>query len=191
MYIIGLTGGIATGKSTAAATLRSFGAYVVDADAISRALTMPGGAAADDVLRRFHTLDRKALGRIVFSDPKARADLEAIVHPKVKESIDAALANHLGPIAVLDVPLLYESGMEALANEVWVTHVPQAEQIRRLMARDRLTEAEAMIRINSQMPTEEKLRRADAGIDTSGPKEETAMRIRSLWQAARERAALS
>lgn len=188
MYIIGLTGGIATGKSTAAATLRSLGAYVLDADTVSRALTAPGGAAADAVLRRFHTLDRKALGRIVFSDPKARADLEAIVHPMVRGAMAEALKAYSGDVAVLEIPLLYESGMETLADEVWVTYLPLEVQAQRLMARDGISQADAMARINCQMPTEEKLRRADAAIDTSGSVQETATRVQSLWRAALEKA---
>ncbi len=189
MYIVGLTGGIATGKSTAANVLRELGAFVVDADEIARGLTLPGGAAADAVCRRFGTLDRKAIGRAVFSDERARADLNAIVHPLVHDAMLAALAASGAAVAVLDVPLLYESGMETLADEIWVTHVSREEQARRVMRRDGLSEADALARIDSQMPTEEKLRRANAGIDTSGAPENTRARIEALWSAARRKAA--
>ena len=188
MYVIGLTGGIASGKSHAAGVLRALGAEVIDADAISRSLTAPGGAAAAAVLARFGTLDRKALGRIIFSDPAARADLNAIVHPLVRRAMDEAIAASPAAVCVADVPLLFEAGMEDIADEVWVVHVPAAEQISRLMRRDGLPAGEAAMRVESQMPTAEKLRRADAAIDASGPKEETAARLSALWQAALERA---
>lgn len=187
-YTIGLTGGIACGKTAAAQALGVLGAEVIDADAIAHALTAPGGAAADAVLARFGTLDRKALGRAVFSDEAARRDLNAIVHPLVISAVKGALAAAKAPVCVMDVPLLYEAGMEGMADEVWVVHVPPAEQLRRVMERDGLSEADARARVNSQMPTEEKLRRADAAVDTSGPKEETAKHIEALYAAALRRA---
>jgi len=182
MYIIGLTGGIASGKSHAAGVLRELGAEVIDADAISRALTAPGGAAAAAVLARFGTLDRKALGRIIFADPAARADLNAIVHPLVRKAMDEAIAASPAPVCVIEVPLLFEAGMEGLADEVWVVYVPVAEQVERIMKRDGLPEKDALMRVESQMPTEEKLRRADVAIDASGSKEETAARLSALWR---------
>ncbi len=188
MYVIGLTGGIASGKTTAARTLSSLGAEVIDADAIARALTAPGGGAADAVLKRFGTLNRKEIGRIVFSDECARLDLNEIVHPRVTEEIKARVARSAAPVCVLDVPLLFEAGMEHLADEVWVVYVPRKEQVRRVMARDGLTEGEAARRIDSQMPTEEKIRRADAAIDTSGPVEKTQETLKALWADALRKA---
>lgn len=182
MLVIGLTGGIACGKTTAAAALKELGAKIFDADAVSRALTLPGGAAAQDVLRRFGTLDRRQIARAVFSDPAALADLNAIVHPRVNEAMERFLAENAGERAVvLDIPLLYECGMERYADKVWVVFVPQEEQIRRVMARDGATREEALARIAAQMPTEEKCRRADAVIDTSGPVDETRAHIAALW----------
>ncbi|MDR0896533.1 MAG: dephospho-CoA kinase [Oscillospiraceae bacterium] len=187
-YVVALTGGIATGKSTAAAVLRALGAPVLDADAISRALTAPGGAAAEAVLARFGTLDRRALAAIVFTDERARGDLNAIVHPLVTDALRQGIAEAAAPVVVLDVPLLYEAGLDGLADEVWVTHVPEAEQIRRLHDRDGLEEAAARARINSQMPTAEKLRRADHGIDTIGAPEDTRACVKALYTQALKKA---
>ncbi len=188
MYIIGLTGGIATGKSTAAQALRSFGADVIDADAISRAATMPGGSAAPAVLEAFGTLDRKAIAGKVFADPEARRRLEAIVHPIVRAEMARRIGESRAPVCVLDVPLLFESGMETMADEVWVTWVPGDEQLRRVRVRDGLDEDAARARIASQMPTEEKIRRADHAVDTSGSFENTRACLRRLWEQALERA---
>ena len=188
MYVIGLTGGIACGKSNAAKVLRELGAEVIDADAISHSFTVPGGAAADAVFARFGTLDRKALGAIVFSDEEERKALNAIVHPLVQKAVDEAVAACRQPLCVVDVPLLYEAGMESIADEVWVVHVPRREQLRRVIKRDTLSTKDALRRIQSQMPTEEKLRRGDAAIDTSGSREETRRQIEVLWQGALRRA---
>lgn len=180
MRIIGLTGGIATGKTTAANALAEMGAKVIDADAISRALSAPGGEAAEAILKAFGTLDRAALGRLVFADEDARHALEAILHPLVRRKMEAEIESAQSPIVVLDVPLLFEAGMEDMADEVWVTTAPRETQIARVMARDGKTRAEAEARIKSQMPASEKLRRADAVIDTSVSKQETRERLRAL-----------
>lgn len=182
MYVIGLTGGIASGKTTAAETLRALGAEVIDADAISREVTAADGIAAPAILDRFGTLDRKALGAVVFSDVQARRDLNAIVHPLVRQEMLARMADSGAPVVVLDIPLLYETGMETMAHEVWVVHVPRDIQVQRVMARDHLTQAEAIARIDSQMPTEEKVRRADVAIDTSGTFLQTRRQLEAHWQ---------
>ncbi|MDR0929043.1 MAG: dephospho-CoA kinase [Oscillospiraceae bacterium] len=187
-YVVALTGGIATGKSTAAAVLRALSAPVLDADQIARALTEPGGAAAEAVLHRFGTLDRRALAGIVFADDRARGDLNAIVHPLVADALRKGIAEANAPVVVLDVPLLYEAGLDKLADEIWVTHVPEAEQIRRLHTRDGLEEAAARARIESQMPTAEKLRRADHGIDTMDAYEVTRARVQALYTQALKKA---
>lgn len=187
MYVIGLTGGIASGKTTAADTLRQLGAQVIDADAISRALTAEGGAAAPAIQARFGTLDRKALGAVVFADDAARRDLNAIVHPLVQREMEAQMAASAAPVVVLDVPLLFEAGMEHMADEVWVVFVPKAQQIERIIARDGLSRADAIARIDSQMPTGEKLRRADVTIDTSGSFTQTRRLIEDSWHDALEK----
>lgn len=191
MYVIGLTGGIASGKSTAAEALRGMGLPVIDADAISRALTAPGGAAAPFILERFGTLDRKALGRLIFSDARARQALNDIVHPMVVRHMQAEMAMSAAEIVVLDVPLLYEAGLEGMTNEVWVMHVPREEQLRRVMARDGLGEADALARIQSQMSTEEKIRRADLAIDTGGTFAQTRAALEDALRTARLRAGLT
>lgn len=191
MLVIGLTGGIACGKTTAAATLRALGAPIFDADAVSRALTREGGAAADDVRARFGTLDRKKIASVVFHDPAALAELNAIVHPRVNAALDEFLRETRAsgaPVCVLDVPLLYECDMDALCGETWVVSVPQEEQVARVIARDGATREQALARIAAQMPLEEKRRRADAVIDTAGPVEETQKRVAALYAQARERA---
>lgn len=189
MYVIGLTGGIASGKSTAAKALREMGATVIDADAISRALTAPGGDAAHAVFTRFGTLDRRALGSIVFSDEDARRDLNAIVHPMVRQAMQREMDAATTPVVVLDVPLLFESGMETMADEVWVVHAPRQVQVARIMARDDLPREAAEARIDSQMPTEEKLARASVAIDTSGPASRTREALQKHWTAVTERVA--
>lgn len=188
MYVIGLTGGIASGKSTAAEALRRMGVQVIDADAISRALTAPDGAAAPLVLERFGTLDRKTLARLIFSDAQARQALNDIVHPMVARQMQAELAASTAEIIVLDVPLLFEAGLEGMADEVWVVHVPNEEQLRRVMARDGISEADARARVDSQMPTDEKMRRADVAIDTTGPFEQTVALLENALRDARLRA---
>lgn len=191
MLIIGLTGGIACGKTTAAAALGALGAPIFDADAVSHALTGEGGAAAADVLARFGTLDRREIAKAAFSDPAALADLNAIVHPRVNAALEEFLRESRAsgaPVCVLDVPLLFECGMERLCDETWVVSVPQEVQLARVIARDGATREAALARIAAQMPMEEKRRRADAVIDTSGPKEETRRRVVALYAKARERA---
>lgn len=192
MVVIGLTGGIATGKSTLAHALRTLGAPVLDADAFSRQATAENGKALPAILAQFGQavfeapgrLDRRALGELVFSDAKARRALESMVHPIVNHEISQALAhlkNEGAPAAVLDVPLLYEAGMEALADEVWVAYLPLELQVERLMARDRMSHAQAMLRIESQMPMAEKLRRADIILPTTGARAQSAEMIREQW----------
>ena len=193
MKVIGLTGGIACGKSTASAYLKELGACIVDTDGISRATTKRGGKGYFAVLEHFgHDLlqengeiDRKKLGSIVFSDETKRRELNAIIHPIVieesKEQMEAARKAGFS-VCILDVPLLFESGMETLCDETWLVYVPRREQIRRIGERDGLDEKAAAARIDSQMPLEEKLKRADRAIDTSGTIEETQEKLKVLWE---------
>jgi len=194
MYVIALTGGIASGKSTLLAALARQGAPVIDADQISRSLTAPNGQALPLIREAFGDvvflddtiLDRKALAGIVFSNEHARRQLEAIIHPMVLRRIQKeleAIAHH-HPAAVVDIPLLYESGMESIADEVWCVYVPQEEQIKRLRGRDKITHEQALMRLDSQMDPHEKCRRADHVIHTGGAPEETAQKAITLWLAA-------
>lgn len=187
-YVIGLTGGIATGKSNLSAALRQAGARVIDADEISRGLTAPGGAALPRIRQAFgprvfdgESLNRRALGAMVFGSEENRSRLNAIVHPMVLERIRAEIAAGDGPV-IMDVPLLFECGMDAWCDEIWCAYVPQRVQLERLMQRDGLTRRQALARIHSQMPTLEKARKADRVIRTAGSREESARIVLSMWR---------
>ena len=137
------------------------------------------------ILKPAGELDRRKLGGIVFGDECKRRELEGILHPIVIEESknEMARAAALGAaVCVLDVPLLFESGMDALCDETWVVYVPPQEQLRRVMARDGLTAQQAQARIDSQMPLAEKLARADRTIDNSGSRERTQELLRALWE---------
>lgn len=188
-YVIGLTGGIACGKSNLSAALRDAGAQVIDADALSRASTAPGGPALPAIRAAFgdgvfdgDRLNRRALGQRVFSDASARETLNRIIHPLVLSQMRRKIDSRDG-IVFLDVPLLYECGIDRWCNEVWCAYVPMAEQLRRLRARDGLTVREARARVRAQMPPLEKARRADQIIRTDGSRESSAQFVLSLWQA--------
>lgn len=192
MYVIALTGGIASGKTTLLNALNNQGAPVIDADRISRSLTAPGGEAlplirdafGEGVFHGDGTLNRKALAAIVFSDEEARRSLEGIIHPMVAARIKRELTG-IGlthKAAVVDIPLLYESGMDSIADEVWCVYVPKREQIRRLRERDGFTQEQALMRLNSQMDPREKCRRADHVIRTDGLPSDSAAQAVLLWQ---------
>lgn len=169
--IIGLTGGIGSGKSETARHLVSLGAVHVDADAISRSLTAPGGEALEPIREVFGdgvffedgTLDRRALGEMVFNDVAARRALEGIIHPRVQratmEAVDKAREDGADAV-LLDVPLLFETGMDALCDVNWLITADREQRIQRVMARDGLTREAVEARINSQMSDEEKAARA-------------------------------
>ncbi|MDR1599369.1 MAG: dephospho-CoA kinase [Oscillospiraceae bacterium] len=172
MKVIGLTGGIATGKSVFSSMLRKLGANVIDADQISRGLTAPGGAALPDIRGRFGggvfggdgRLDRAALAGIVFGDEMARRALESIIHPLVIIESRAGLESLRqagAKAAALEAPLLIEAGMDAMCDEVWLTYAPEPVQLARLMERDHLTKEQARARIASQAPFSDKARVAD------------------------------
>lgn len=192
-FILGLTGGIATGKSAVAEHMRKLGAVIVDADEISHALTAPGGAALEEIRRVFGpevfgpdgALDRRALGDIVFGDAASRRALEGIIHPAVQREmlrqVDIA-AQEGARVAVLNVPLLFECGMDALCDEVWVTTLDKESQILRLMNRDQLTRAQALERIQSQMDEPERARRAAHVINTGRPAAETGQAVAQAYK---------
>ncbi|MFC2500085.1 MAG: dephospho-CoA kinase [Selenomonas noxia] len=194
MKIIGLTGGIACGKSTVSKALRALGAYIVDADAAAHALSQPKQPLFNAYVERFGadivspsgTLDRAAIARLIFADPALRAEVDAIAHPLIRAEAERRLgaARAAGAkAAVLDVPLLFEAGWDALTNDTWVVTLPPEEQLARLLARDHtMDEAEARARIAAQMPLAEKCMRADVVIDNSGTREETKERVEKLWE---------
>jgi dephospho-CoA kinase len=194
--LVGLTGGIASGKSTLAAALRDLGAPVIDADAIARAAVRPGTPALQEVARTFGTgvlgpdgaLDRRAMAATVFADPAARARLEAIVHPAVRAEVaaeTARLAASGHDLAFYDVPLLYEGGLEGEVDCVVVVHAPRALQLSRLRARDGMTREEAEARLASQLPIDEKARRADVVVSNDGDVASLRSRAAPLLAALR------
>ncbi|MBQ7183907.1 MAG: dephospho-CoA kinase [Clostridia bacterium] len=191
--IIGVTGGIATGKTHVTDTLHWAGALVLDADVISRRLTGEGGEAlprirdtfGDSVFRPDGTLDRRALGARVFSSPEERKALEGILHPMILSEMRSRTREAEG-IVFWSVPLLYECGMADECALVWCTWVPKAVQVKRVMKRDKLTRREALLRIESQMPARDKAKRADFVIRTDGPKEDTRARVLEAYRELTE-----
>lgn len=194
MRVIGLTGGIACGKSNVSETLRELGAAVIDGDVLSRELTAPGGAALPDIRARFGdgvfhpdgTLNRRALGAVIFADDAARAALDDIMQPRILDLIrlrteEARKAGY--PLCVLDMPLLYEAGLDALCDSVWCVYIPEETQLARLTARDGFTREEALRRIRSQMSAKEKADRAQVVIDTSGSISYTKAMLPALYEA--------
>ncbi|MBE9912441.1 dephospho-CoA kinase [Paenibacillus donghaensis] len=191
--IIGLTGGIATGKSTVSALLVDKGALLVDADQIAREVMLPGHPVLVEVIAHFGqvvlladgTLDRKKLGDIVFNNPAERKALNEITHPairkEIREQMETLERKHPDKLVVVDIPLLYESGLESMFERVMVVYAPQSVQQQRLMQRSGLNGDEAMARIRSQMDIEEKKLKADIVIDNSGSAEETKHQIDEFW----------
>ena len=194
MKIIGLTGGIACGKSTVSRVLRALGAAIIDADALAHELSQPNQPIFNAYVERFGreivtaggTLDRATIAARVFSDPVVRAEVDAVTHPLIRTAAEERLCAARAAekrAAVLDVPLLFEAGWDTLADEVWVVALPAEEQIARLLARDKtMSEGEARARISAQMPLAEKCARADIVIDNSGTVEETRECIEQLWR---------
>jgi dephospho-CoA kinase len=191
MVRVALTGGIATGKSFCLERFAALGAAVIDADVLAREAVAPGSVGLAVIADRFGravlrpdgSLDRPALGRIVFKDATARAQLEAIVHPEVYRRITMWLANlPLGTrVAMADIPLLFETGHEHDFERVVVAACEPEEQVRRVMARDGLTHREAHARVTAQWPIEEKARRADYVIRTDGSFAETETQVRAIF----------
>lgn len=197
-YVLGLTGGIGCGKSETAKYLASLGAKHVDADGISRRLTTPGGAAlpaireafGDGVFDADGALDRRKLGEIVFNDPMRRRQLEGILHPMIqRETMEAirAAGEEGFAVTVLDVPLLFETGMDVLCDETWTLSLDPQIQLERIRARDGLDEAQAQARVASQMSMEARNARADRVIDTGRPLEKTRAELSQLFAQLKRR----
>ena len=169
MLVIGLTGGIGSGKTAASDYLASKGINVVDADLAARLVVEPGQPALDAIRQRFGdgviqndgTLDRRALRNIVFADSSARKDLEAITHPAIGAEIVRQLNASTSPYTLLVSPLLLESSQHKLANRILLIDVPEAVQLSRTTSRDKVAEVQVRAIMAAQMPREEKRRRAD------------------------------
>ncbi len=191
MRVIGLTGGIATGKSTVASMLAARGAVVVDADLLAREVIAPGEPGYEKVVARFGgdiidadgELDRAALAAIVFADPAARADLEAITHPRIgtlmRDRIGVAASS--APLAVADIPLLFEGGGDAEFPETLLVYAPREVQLRRMRERDGWDEVAARRRLDAQLPIDEKRARATWVIDNGGSLKATAAQVAAWW----------
>lgn len=194
MQVIGLTGGIATGKSTVSGILKNAGAVIIDADRIARDVVKKGLPAyqeiidtfGDNVLSPDGQIDRSVLGDIIFNDPQKKQLLNRIVHPHVREDTNLQLKhiekNHPDAIVILDIPLLMEAQMHKDLSEVILVYAPEHIQIKRLMQRDGISEAAALARVRSQMPIEEKKELATIVIDDSGTRKDTRRQTLEIFQ---------
>lgn len=193
MTVIGLTGGIASGKTTVAKMLAALGAEIIDADRLAREAVEPGGPAYATVVADFGPeivtadgrLDRERLAALVFADPERRRHLESLIHPYVRRESarrqEQIARRRPEALIVLDVPLLFESGMDRRLAEIVVVYVPRRVQLMRLMARDHLDEATARTRIGAQMDLELKRQRATRVIDNSGSRQATQIQVEHLY----------
>jgi dephospho-CoA kinase len=191
--LVGLTGGIATGKSTVSTMFGHLGAKIVDADLLAREVVSPGQPAlaaiaaefGPEVLAPDGQLDRKRLGAIVFADPARRKRLEELTHPAIHARQQRILAVHdeeaFDGIVIWDAALMYESGSAARMDRVVVVATDPETQLARLIARDGLAEADARARIASQMPVAEKAKRADYVVDNSGTRADTERQVRDVY----------
>jgi len=195
MKVIGLTGGIGSGKSTVSGFLKELGAAVIDADKVGHEALKPNTEAwreavvafGKEILTPEGSIDRGKLGEIVFADPEALARLNQIAHPRISAMVKAQLEEHRRrgeKVVVLDAPLLLEVGRPSLADEVdevWVTIAPEATVLKRLKAKSGMSESEALARIRSQMPVSEKVKQADVVIDTDCRLDELKEKVKKLW----------
>ena len=192
MLLVGLTGGIGTGKSTAARMLERRGAVVFDADVLARQAVAPGTPGFDQVVERFGPnvlapgggLDREALASIVFSDPAARRDLEGIVHPEVRRMFAEGCEEYRDSdrVVVFSAPLLVETGMHTAFDLLIVVSAPVATQIERLMRDRGMGERDVQARIAAQLPLEAKAEVADILVDNEGTLEDLERRVERVWR---------
>jgi len=190
-FVLGVTGNIASGKSMVAGMLAERGATVIDSDLVYRELVAAGTPLLQTLADRFGkeivaedgSLNRGALGAIVFSDPEALRDLDRITHPAVIAEVDRRVAARSGGVIVLDAVKLIESRHVDRCDAVWVVVTDPEEQVTRLMKRNSLPAEEARRRVAAQAPIEPKLARADLVIDNSGSREETREQVERAWRA--------
>lgn len=189
-FVLGVTGGIGSGKTAVTDCLSRWGITVVDADVVARTVVEPGQPALNAIMRRFGAevllptgaLNRAALRALVFSDPTARRDLEAITHPAIRAGLEAGLKAATSPYAVLASPLLFESGQVAMVDRVWVVDVPEATQRARAAQRDGVSPEQIEAIMAAQWPRADRLARADLVIDNQGSLET----LQQLVQVAHE-----
>jgi phosphopantetheine adenylyltransferase/dephospho-CoA kinase len=201
MTVIGLTGGIASGKSTVAGYLQEFGAQIIDADRLGHRVYEPGTAGFQKVVNAFGhdlvtkdgTIDRRLLGGKVFGAPDQMERLTDIVWPEIRKLAAAEIAElkkkDRDAVIVLEAAVLLEAGWQDLVDEIWVTTVKVATAAARLMARNGLNESQAMARIQSQMSAKERLEQADVKIDNSDSLEDLKRRVERQWKLLQKRVA--
>ncbi len=192
MLVVGLTGGIGSGKSTVSSLLADRGALVVDTDAVARQVVAPGGAAHEALVRRFGpslAADRRALAGVVFADRSALADLNAIVHPAVREEVArrmAELRERGAEVVVLAVPLLVETGGAYDVDAVVVVDCPEEIAVRRLVERRGMDEADVRRRMAAQASREQRLAVADVVIHNDGPMDDLEAQADETWEWIQE-----
>lgn len=191
--VVGLTGGIACGKSTVSRHLAEMGAQIVDGDLVAREVVAPGQPGLAAIVQDFGaelllpdgTLDRAGLGRLIFADESQRLRLNALLHPliagRLKQLVDAARLAGV-PVCVLDVPLLLEMDVPVACDVVWTVECPPGLQVERLVERNGLSVVEALRRVTSQWTSEQRMARADAVLDNSGTVAELVQRVDALWR---------
>jgi dephospho-CoA kinase len=192
MKLVGLTGGVGSGKSTVAEMMRELGAEVVDADEATHAVYEPGSPGFDAVVREFGDayvdggrIDRSQLGELVFRDDDARRRLNSIVHPLVRDWMaqrTAEAAERGAEVVVQDVPLLFENGLERLFSSVVLVYVPEEVQVERLVSGRGFAPERARAMIAAQMPIENKRGLAHHVINNSGTREETQAQVKAVWK---------
>lgn len=194
MYRIGLTGSIATGKSTVTNMLKELGAFVIDCDKTARDVVAPGTRGLAKIEAAFGkaavaadgSMDRVYIGDLVFRNPEMKKRLENILFPLIFEALDEELLRleraGATPVVFLDMPLLYEVKYDSYVDEVWLVYVPFEVQLSRLMKRNGYTKEEALLRIHSQISVDKKKSLAQQVIDNSGTLEDTKEQVRSLWE---------
>jgi len=192
MKLVGLTGGVGSGKSTVAEMMRELGAEVVDADEATHAVYEPGNPGFDAVVREFGDayvdsgrIDRSRLGELVFRDDDARRRLNSIVHPLVRDWMaqrTAEAAERGAEVVVQDVPLLFENGLERLFSSVVLVYVPEEVQVERLVSGRGFAPERARAMIAAQMPIENKRGLAHHVINNSGTREETQAQVKAVWK---------
>jgi len=198
MKIIGLTGGISSGKSTVSQFLAELGAVIINADEIGHEAFKPDtelwhavvSAFGKQIIASDGAIDREKLGAIVFSNPEALARLNRLMHPRMRDMVKAQLeeCQRQGvSVAVLEAPLLLEAGWTSLVDEVWVATAPKATVLKRLKERTGLSESESLARLRSQLPAKERLKHADVVIDTDCSLGELKARVKQLWQELKTR----
>jgi len=193
MKVIGLTGGIGSGKSTVSQFMAELGAVILDADKIGHEAFKPDSGGWREVVAAFGrqilapdgNIDRKKLGEIVFGNPESLSRLNQIMHPRMYDMVKAQLEEYRRQgmrVAVLEAPLLLEAGWTSLVDEVWVTTASESTVLKRLEGRTGLSQVESLARIRSQLPSAERARHADVVINTDCSLDELKSKVKELWQ---------